>query len=126
MTSDGHEQLDLTKRQDQTGKLCVCGEEDGGGQNFHFNQNVWYNVTGAAVGDCGLQNRETVSSYKCTLLLGNQLDFCSLTGHSADCAAESLLVAKSLERTQIPLRHFLFLQVGSIHLSTSIPWCSEW
>lgn len=64
---------------------------------------------------------ETVSSYKCTLFLGNQLEFCSLTGHSADCATESLLVAKSLERTQSPLCHFLFLHVGSVHLSTSYP-----
>lgn len=55
VTSDGREQLDLVKRQDQAGKICMCGEEEGGGQNFHFHQNHLHSMVGAGEG-CGLQS----------------------------------------------------------------------
>lgn len=54
------------------------------------------------------------------LLLRSQLESCFLLGHSAGCT-ESLLVAKSLEGTQILLCHFLFLWVGRVHLSIPHP-----
>lgn len=122
MTSDGHEQLDLAKRQDQTGKTCVCGEEEGGGQNFHFHQNDLHSIVVVAGGKAGVvvSRVRDHGFIQIALLLRSQLEFYFLLGHSAGCT-ESLLVAKSLEGIQILLWRFLFLWVGRVHLSIPHP-----
>lgn len=74
--------------------MSVCGKAEGDGQNFHFNPRALQlpnAVVAAEVVAWRVTDRELIQM---RTLLQKPLEFCFHGGCSADCAVESLLVAR--------------------------------